>query len=208
MYSVLLGILAFCRLKINYAVFYIAKYSIQIPSSPVLDMPKETGEKKKGKTGRPKKFGRPTKPFYLVLPEDIVAKLRFVDHDIATAIVKVVEGLTFEAFSEVVRVEVLSTERVIIWVCDIPSLLAWKGVHLLPISPGRNLLLLDDDYGLKSFELDLRDWIDARQHADAGEDLAPLEKLVEALRHLRAAIRLTNSSNNSQPVTVHPPLLD
>ncbi|MBC8124045.1 MAG: hypothetical protein H7Y22_19680 [Gemmatimonadaceae bacterium] len=172
-------------------------------------MPKETGEKKKGKTGRPKKFGRPTKPFYLVLPEDIVAKLRFVDHDIATAIVKVVEELTFEAFSEIVRVEVLSTERVIIWVCDIPSLCSWKGVHLLPISPGRNLLLLDDDYGLKSFELDLRDWIDARrQNADAAEDLARLEKLVEALRHLRAT-SLANGSNNSQPVTVHPvPLLE
>jgi hypothetical protein len=146
-------------------------------------MPKVTSEKKKGKTGRPKKFGRPTRAFYLVLPEDTVAKLRLLDSDMATAIVKFVEGAPLNTLPDGVEVTLLTKDKTLLWVGEVPTLKTWPGILLVPIEPGRSLLVLEPHYNLCTFELDLRDAL-----ADGTvqpEDLQTLSKLVDILRNLR-----------------------
>ncbi len=146
-------------------------------------MPKVTSEKKKGKTGRPKKFGRPTRAFYLVLPEDTVAKLRLLDSDMATAIVKFVEGTPLNTLPDGVEVTLLTKERTLVWVGEVPTLKTWPGILLVPIEPGRNLLVLEPDYNLCTFELELRDAL--ADGAIQAEDLPTLSKLADTLRNLR-----------------------
>jgi len=147
-------------------------------------MPKVTSEKKKGKTGRPKKFGRPTRAFYLVLPEDTVAKLRLFDSDMATAIVKFVEGTPLNTLPDGVEVTLLTKDKTLLWVGEVPSLKTWPGILLVPIEPGRNLLVFDADYDLCTFELELRDALD--DGAIQPEDLPILSKLADTLRKLRS----------------------
>lgn len=146
-------------------------------------MPKTASEKKKGKTGRPKKFGRPTRTFYLVLPEDIVAKLRLLDGDIATAIVKFVEGTPLNTLPDGVETTAVTENKTLLWVGEVPSLKTWPGIFLVPTEPGRHLLLLEPNYDLCTFELELRDaLVDGVAHP---EDLPILAKLAELLKDLR-----------------------
>jgi len=145
-------------------------------------MPKAVDEKKKGKTGRPKKFGRPTRAFYLALPEDIVERLRSVDPDIATAIVRIVEGITFAHMVEGVEVTPLGGGRVLLWVGEAKTLRSWPGVLLHQVEPGRHLLILDREYEVSKFELDLRDFLEGSPPI---EDRAILERLALVLRELR-----------------------
>ncbi len=146
-------------------------------------MPKATSEKKKGKTGRPKKFGRPSKAFYLVLPDDVVAKLRSVDPDMATAIVKVIEGTDFNGSVPLVEPVSLAPDRHLIWVGEIGALHHWPGIILHKVEPMRYLLILDRDYDVRSFELDLLDCL-AADRADA-VDRPGLKQLTEVLRQMR-----------------------
>ncbi|UFP94178.1 hypothetical protein [Gloeobacter morelensis] len=146
-------------------------------------MPKATGEKKKGKTGRPKKFGRPSKSYYLVLPEDVVIRLREIDSDMATAIVKLVEGTQFTPVPDGVEVHLLAPETALVWVGEIAPLLSWPGVFLHKVEVGRFLLVLDRHYDLARFELDVRDWIEAGK--STGEEADAFEKLAEGLRQMR-----------------------
>jgi hypothetical protein len=146
-------------------------------------MPKVTSDKKKGKTGRPKKFGRPTRAFYLVLPEDTVAKLRLLDGDMATAIVKFVEGTPLNTLPDGVDVTALTQEKTLLWVGEVPTLKTWPGILLAPVEPGRNLLVLESHYNLCTFELELRDAL--ADHTIHPEDLPILLKLADILRNLR-----------------------
>jgi hypothetical protein len=146
-------------------------------------MPKVTSEKKKGKTGRPKKFGRPTRAFYLVLPEDTVAKLRLLDSDMATAIVKFVEGTPLNTLPDGVEVTALTPEKTLLWVGEVPTLKTWPGVLLAPVEPGRNLLVIEPYYNLCTFELELRDAL--ADNTIQPEDLSSLAKLADILRNLR-----------------------
>ncbi|AGY56997.1 hypothetical protein [Gloeobacter kilaueensis] len=146
-------------------------------------MPKATGEKKKGKTGRPKKFGRPSKSFYLVLPDDVVMRLRLIDPDMATAIVKTVENLEVAQPPDLVEVQTLSEHLAVLWVGEIAPLHNWPGIFLHKVEPGRYLLVLDRHYDLARFELDVRDWLEASR--SVGAEAAAFEKLAATLRQLR-----------------------
>jgi hypothetical protein len=146
-------------------------------------MPKVTSEKKKGKTGRPKKFGRPTRAFYLVLPEDTVAKLRLLDSDIATAIVKFVEGTPLNTLPDGVEATALTPDKTLLWVGEVPTLKTWPGILLAPIEPGRNLLVLEPHYNLCTFELELLDTL--ADNTIQPEELPILSKLAGILRNLR-----------------------
>jgi hypothetical protein len=146
-------------------------------------MPKVTSEKKKGKTGRPKKFGRPTRAFYLVLPEDTVEKLRLLDSDMGTAIVKFVEGTPLKTLPDGVEVTALTKEKTLLWVSEVPTLKTWPGILLAPIEPGRNLLVFEPHYNLCTFELELRDAL--ANNTISPEELPILSKLADTLRHLR-----------------------
>lgn len=150
-------------------------------------MPKaiaEKNEKKKGKTGRPKKFGRPTRAFYLALPEDVVERLRLVDPDLGTAIVKLVESTPFAALETGVEVSSVAPGNYLLWVSDIKALHNWDGIHLYPVEPGRHLLVCEAHYDARSFELDLRDRLE-REESDS-QDRAALEKLALILKELRS----------------------
>jgi hypothetical protein len=146
-------------------------------------MPKVASEKKKGKTGRPKKFGRPTRAFYLVLPEDTVAKLRLLDSDMGTAIVKFVEGTPLKTLLDGVEVTALTKEKTLLWVGEVPTLKTWPGILLAPIEAGRNLLVFEPHYNLCTFELELRDAL--ADNTIQPEDLPVLSKLADTLRNLR-----------------------
>ena len=42
--------------------------------------------------GRPRKFGRPSRPVTVTLPDDVLGRLHAVDNDLGNAIVRVVSG--------------------------------------------------------------------------------------------------------------------
>jgi hypothetical protein len=116
------------------------------------------------KRGRPLKFGRPTRPLSISLPDDVIAWLESLDPDPAWAIVGLFEkarsrqaGSAPRAPAELVQ---LPGRRALILVApDVFADLA--GVSVIRLSDGRGFLALQPGKGYADLELAVVDMIDA-----------------------------------------------
>lgn len=116
------------------------------------------------KRGRPLKFGRPTRPLSVSLPDDVIAWLETLDPDPAWAIVGLFEKARLRQMSPSPRVGAelvqLPGKRALILVSpDVFDGLA--GVSVIRLSDGRGFLALQAGKGYADLELAVVDMIDA-----------------------------------------------
>lgn len=116
------------------------------------------------KRGRPLKFGRPTRPLSLSLPEDVIAWLETLDPDPAWAIVSLFDRsrLRSAAQGPLTPAELvqLPGKRALIIVS--PDLFdGLDGVSVIRLSDGRGFLALQAGKGYADLELAVADQIDA-----------------------------------------------
>lgn len=124
----------------------------------------EKGVSTPAKRGRPLKFGRPTRPLSVSLPEDVIAWLEAIDPDPAWAIVSMFDkarqrysggGQTSPA--ELVQ---LPGKRALILVAP-DSFADIDGVSVIRLSDGRGFLALEPGKGYADLELAVADRLEA-----------------------------------------------
>lgn len=116
------------------------------------------------KRGRPLKFGRPTRPLSVSLPEDVITWLEAIDPDPAWAIVSLFEKArqrsvvpSSNAPAELVQ---LPGKRALIIVTP-DAFEDIDGVSVIRLSDGRGFLALEAGKGYADLELAVADRIDA-----------------------------------------------
>jgi hypothetical protein len=134
--------------------------------------------------GRPPKFGRPSRPVTVTLPEDVIARLSAIDADLGQAIVSVLERHPKNA-----RVSRRSAElanygaNAVIVVIPVRALKQLPGVQLVPIGQNRALISLDRPYSVARLELDVRDVL--VREGVKGVERQTLEAIADILRRAR-----------------------
>lgn len=111
------------------------------------------------KGGRPPKFGEPSRPVTLTLPNSVLEKLDALAEDRATAIVKIVgyKNDRTRANERMVRMEELGGGRAVIIVARSKALARIPFLTLVETTPGSFLLALDPGHDFKTLELAVRD---------------------------------------------------
>ena len=139
----------------------------------------------KTRRGRPRKFGRPSRPVTLTLPTDVIARLAARDGDLGRAIVALVETAGARRRPRLAAAATMASygRRAVILVPPVAALRRVRGVQLVPVGNGHALIALDHPHGIPQLELDLRDALDR-----AGlerPDRKVLESVAEILRDAR-----------------------
>ena len=116
------------------------------------------------KRGRPLKFGRPTRPLSISLPDDVIEWLESLDPDPAWAIVSLFEKARTRHVPGAPRVPAelvqLPGKRALILVA--PDVFdGLQGVSVIRLSDGRGFLALQAGKGYADLELAVVDQIDA-----------------------------------------------
>lgn len=137
--------------------------------------------------GRPPKFGRPGRLVALTLPEDVLEWLRDVHPDPAWAVVRLYEATHIGGVGPVppdapVDIALLAKRRGLI-VVDRQSFTGLPGVALLPLSPTRAFLALEEGRGLADLELAV---VDRLEEAPPPRERDLLLELRHKLREWRS----------------------
>src|SRR5262245_21008820 len=134
--------------------------------------------------GRPPKFGRPSRPVTVTLPEDVIARLSAIDADLGHAIVSVLERHPKIARASRRSAELASYgANAVIVVIPVKALKQLPGVQLVPIGHNRALISLDRPYSVSRLELDLRDIL--VRDGVRGVERQTLEAIADILRRAR-----------------------
>ena len=134
--------------------------------------------------GRPPKFGRPSRPVTITLPEDVIARLSAIDADLGQAIVSMLEH-----HPKIARVTRRSAElsnygaNAVIVVIPVKALRQLPGVQLVPIGQNRALISLDRPHSVSRLELDVRDVL--MRDGVKGVERQTLEAIADILRRAR-----------------------
>ena len=139
--------------------------------------------------GRPQKYGRPSHPVTVSLPEDVLARLRFLDADLGRAIVSLVERETAPRVQGFAPAELTSYGNHAVIVVDQSKVLKrLPGVQLVPTGNGRALISLDQPNSIPRLELNVRDAIDTNI---SERERQTLEAIADILRHARSSPGIT-----------------
>lgn len=115
------------------------------------------------KRGRPLKFGRPTKPLSLSLPDDVVDWLTTLDPDPAWAIVglfeKARQRVSAKAGAQAELVQLPGKRGLILVTPD--AFDGLEGLSVIRLSDGRGFLALEAGKGYADLELAVADQLDA-----------------------------------------------
>ncbi len=136
--------------------------------------------------GRPSKFGRPARPVVLTLPENVIAQLRAVHHDLGWAVVSLVNKTTstdpVPAPAPPAQLVDYSGRRALIVVN--PKLLRHvAGVSVIPLADGHGLIALDTGKGAADLELAILDRLDqAETHTEEHRELMQLRQCLRRWR--------------------------
>ena len=135
--------------------------------------------------GRPRKFGRPSRPVTVTLPDDTLARLHAVDADLGTAIVRLADRAPAVRVAAGRAAEVTNYgNHAVIVVTPLKALRRLAGVELIPIGNGRALISLEPPQSVSHLELALRDALAA---ADTpAPDREALQKIADLLRDTRS----------------------
>lgn len=134
--------------------------------------------------GRPQKYGRPSHPVTVSLPEDVLACLRALDTDLGRAIVALVDRQITTRTRAIGPAELATYGKdAVIIVNPAKALKRLPGVQLVPAGNGRALISLDQPSSIPRLELDMRDALEAADISHV--ERQTLEAIAEILRHAR-----------------------
>jgi hypothetical protein len=137
--------------------------------------------------GRPSKFGRPARTVVLTLPDNVLAELRAIHHDLAWAVVSLVTSRPTNgarpAPAPPARLVNVSGRQALIVVN--PTLLRRvEGVSVIPLADGHGLIALDAGKGAADLELAILDRMEQIDHNTP--EYHELRRLRHTLRRWRA----------------------
>jgi hypothetical protein len=140
--------------------------------------------------GRPKKYGRPSRPITVTLPEDVLERLSALDADVGRAIVTLVERGTPARPKPTSPAHTASYgSHAVIVVTPVKALKRLAGVQLVPIGNGRALISLERAQSIPQLELDLRDTLEkGRLNRSERETL---DAIADILRQARLSGEVT-----------------
>jgi hypothetical protein len=139
--------------------------------------------------GRPSKFGRPSHPVTVTLPDDVVTAFRALDPDLSRAIVQASELAAARAAGPPVALSRYGSSAVIV-ITRNRLVEKLPGVALVPLPDGRALISLDKDTSVAEFEVVLRDALAAADiTAVERESLEAIGSILRDARH-SSAVRL------------------
>jgi hypothetical protein len=143
--------------------------------------------------GRPSKFGRPSHPVTVTLPDDVVEAFRAVDPDLSRAIVHLSETTGVRNGGPAVALSRYGQSAVIVLTPN-RAIERLPGVALVPLPDGRALVSLDPDTGIAEFEVLVRDALDG--DGNTPDERASLQLLGDLLRSARRSrtVRLSARS--------------
>lgn len=142
--------------------------------------------------GRPPKFGEPSRPVTLTLPESTLADLAQIDPDRATAIVKLTNAAMKKDGGRDSSVEVLEmvVGKGLLVIGPCQALRRIPFLHLIEVAPGRFLLALESGHDFRALELAVRDLLDDLP-PDRIREQRLLTDLLANVARLRKADRVT-----------------
>ena len=157
----------------------------------------ETNRRAGASRGRPRKFGEPSKPITVRLPESILGLLKAVDLDRARAIAKLAQihvrangkGVVDPAPVRLVEVE---PGHALIVVGPTTALRRIPRLRLVEIAPGSSILVLPSGMSLESLEIEIIDLL-AHLGAEDETERTMLEELRKLIADLRRERRMTKS---------------
>jgi hypothetical protein len=143
--------------------------------------------------GRPSKFGRPSHPVTITLPDDVVTAFRAVDPDLSRAIVHVSETAGVRSAGPAVALSRYGQSAVIVLTPN-RAIERLRGVELVPLPDGRALISLDPETGIAEFEVLVRDALDG--DGNTPDERTSLQLLGDLLRSARLSrdVRLSQRS--------------
>ena len=150
---------------------------------------KSSAEKNRG--GRPSKFGEPSRPITVTLPERVLNLLAAVDPDRAKAISKLADsklGANGEFPRPVAMVKVNDGQAILL-VNHSARLANLPWLRLIEVAPGRNLISIRSGTSIETIEVALRDLLEDLP-AGKSRDREILDALLDILR----ASRRTNAT--------------
>jgi hypothetical protein len=143
--------------------------------------PKVTG-------GRPLKYGEPSRPITVTLPESILRSLEQIHHDRGKAIVKLTAAAVNRSRTSPPKVEIVemaaNTGLLVVDRCD--ALLRIPFLHLVEVAPDRFLLALDPGNDFRTLEIAIQDVLDDVP-VDAASERDLLIQLLRQIRSVRKA---------------------
>lgn len=137
--------------------------------------------------GRPRKYGRLSRPVTVTLPEDVIAELQSHGGDLGRGIVGLVErrrGATTPAATPIAEVSRYGSHAIII-VTPLNALKRLPGVELVPVGGGRALISLTAPHAAPQLELAVRDALEQTRPRSA--ERHALESVADILRKARVS---------------------
>jgi hypothetical protein len=132
--------------------------------------------------GRPRKFTSPSRAVTLTLPEDVIAALEAVDHDLSRAVVRVAQPEMAKAPHPAAELATFGRYAVIV-VNPTRTLEQRTGVLLIPLSDGRALIAFDESMTIDRLELAIQDELE--DHGLPPEDARVFQAIRELLKEAR-----------------------
>lgn len=112
--------------------------------------------------GRPRKFAAPSRAVTLTLPDDTLARLAAMHHDISHAIVRLCDMQRPASTSRPAAELTMYGRRAVITIRPTPSLERRVGIDLVPLPNGRALISFDQPKTIPDLELTLNDVLEDR----------------------------------------------
>ena len=134
--------------------------------------------------GRPYKFGEPSRPVTITLPERVLNLLAKVGEDRARAITKIVDAFSVKhnGAQSLVEVVPIAPGRAVIFVPNSRYLRSIPWLQLVEVAPARHLLALAEKTSTEKFEVTLVDLLEEVPDDEASER--------EILKELLACLRV------------------
>ena len=142
--------------------------------------------------GRPYKFGEPSRPVTITLPERVLNLLAKVDGDRAQAITKIVDAFSVKrnGAQSLVEVVTIAPGRAIVFVPASRYLRSIPWLQLVEVAPARHLLALAEKTSIEKFEVTLVDLLEDIPDDETSEREI-LEELLACLREPRRRQTIT-----------------
>ena len=132
--------------------------------------------------GRPRKFIAPSRAVTLTLPEDVLAALNAVDHDLSRAVVRVTQPQMAKRPHPPAEVAAFGRRGVIV-VNPSRTLEERTGILLVPLSDGRALISFDESMTIARLELRIQDALEDKELPP--EDARIFKSIEEILKTAR-----------------------
>ena len=138
--------------------------------------------------GRPRKFIAPSRAVTLTLPENVLAALDAVDHDLSRAVVRVTQPQMAKRPHPPAEVATFGRRGVIV-VNPSRTLEERTGILLVPLSDGRALISFDESMTIARLELRIQDALE--DHELPPEDALIFKSIGEILKKARRSGDIT-----------------